>query len=129
MNEPIIGRKIKHALNERLSLPADTLARLAAARAHALERQQVHESLPALAFAGRVGMRLSGPAQWFTHVIFPAALLIAAIIGIDQWQERQSGAQATAEIVEVDAGLLKSDLPIDAYLDRDFLAWLKRSSD
>ncbi|MCC6611204.1 MAG: DUF3619 family protein [Burkholderiales bacterium] len=129
MNEPIIGRKIKHALDERLSLPAETRARLAAARAHALERQQVRESLPALAFAGRVGMRLSDPTQWFRHVILPVALLVAAIIGMEQWQERQRGAQATAEIVEVDSGLLKSDLPIDAYLDRDFLAWLKRSSD
>jgi hypothetical protein len=129
MNEPIIGRKIKDALDQRLSLPADTLARLRSARAQALERQQIRQLLPGLAFAGRVGLRLSGPTQWFAHVILPAALLIAAVIGVQQWQEGQRGAQETAEIAEVDASLLKSDLPIDAYLDRDFQAWLKRSPD
>jgi len=129
MNEPVFGRSIKRRLDQGLGLPADTLARLRAARAHALERQQVRESLPALAFAGRMGMRLSGPTQWLAHVVLPAALLVAAVFWVQQWQERQSGAQETAEIVEVDVDLLKSDLPIDAYLDHNFQAWLKRSSE
>jgi len=129
MNESIIGHRIKQALDQGLSLPAGTRAQLSAARARALERQQVRERVPALAYAGRVGLRLSGPTQWFAHVLLPVALLVAAAFGIQQWHERQSSAQATAEIVDLDASLLKSDLPIDAYLDHDFQAWLKRSSD
>ncbi|MCL4802245.1 MAG: DUF3619 family protein [Burkholderiales bacterium] len=129
MNENLIGRKIKRELDRGLGLPADTLARLSEARTRALASQQAREPLSALAGAGRIGLRLRGPTQWLTQVILPAALLVAAAFGAQQWQERQSRAQATAEIVDLDADLLKSDLPIDAYLDRDFQAWLKRASD
>lgn len=129
MNEPLDGRKIKRVLDQGLGLRADTLAALAAARARALDRQQAPAGAPALAFAGRISLRLSGPTQWIAHVILPTALVVAAAFGIQQWQDRQARAQATAEIVDVDAGLLKSDLPIDAYLDGNFQAWLKRSSD
>ncbi len=30
-------------------------------------------------------------------------------------------------IADIDLGLLTDDLPIDAYLDKDFDSWLKRS--
>jgi hypothetical protein len=38
------------------------------------------------------------------------------------WQQTQR----LAEIEEIDAELLTDDLPIDAYLDRGFEAWLKK---
>jgi len=129
VNEHLIGRSIKRELDRGLGLPADALARLSDARTRALERQRSRAPFPVLAGAGRIGLRLSGPAQWFAHVILPAALLVAAAIGVQQWQERESSAQAASEIADLDADLLKSDLPIDAYLDRDFQAWLQRSSD
>ena len=37
-------------------------------------------------------------------------------------------AQRAAEVEELDAQLLTDDLPIDAYLDRGFDAWLKKVS-
>ena len=37
-------------------------------------------------------------------------------------------AQRAAEVEELDALLLTDDLPIDAYLDRGFEAWLKKVS-
>jgi hypothetical protein len=45
--------------------------------------------------------------------------------GIGYWHQRmlaQPGRSA-----EIDAGLLTDDLPIGAYLDKNFTAWLKRS--
>jgi hypothetical protein len=33
----------------------------------------------------------------------------------------------SGRIAEIDTGLLTQDLPISAYLDKDFATWLKRS--
>jgi hypothetical protein len=55
------------------------------------------------------------------RVLLPAAVLIVAVAGIYNWQEKQR----LAEIVEIDSQLLTDDLPIDAYLDRGFENWLK----
>jgi len=56
------------------------------------------------------------------RVLLPAAVLIVAVAGIYNWQEKQR----LAEIVELDSQLLTDDLPIDAYLDRGFENWLKK---
>jgi hypothetical protein len=129
MNESNFGHKIRQTLDRGLELPAGVLARLKSARALALERQQAAELSPVVALAGRVSLRLAGPTQWFAHVILPVALLLAAAFGVQQWHESQQRAQAAADLAELDVNLLKGDLPIDAYLDRNFQAWLKRSSD
>jgi hypothetical protein len=50
--------------------------------------------------------------------------LIFGMIGISYWNSTQQA----ADIEEIDAALLTSELPIDAYLDKGFDAWLKRSS-
>ena len=52
------------------------------------------------------------------------ALIAAAGFGWQQWQAYQ----AINEAEEIDAQLLSSDLPIDAYLDRGFQAWLKTAA-
>mgnify|MGYP003423079153 CR=1 FL=1 len=44
-------------------------------------------------------------------------------------QAALAAAQFTEELVEVDTQVLTSDLPIKAYLDEDFQAWLKQSSE
>ncbi len=49
-------------------------------------------------------------------------LIAAAGIGYQHWQALQQ----TSEIAELDAQLLTSDLPIDAYLDKGFQTWLTR---
>ena len=51
-------------------------------------------------------------------------MLILGLVAINTWQQ----SQMVQELVEIDSGVLTSDLPIDAYLDRGFDAWLKRSS-
>ncbi len=52
------------------------------------------------------------------------ALIAAAGFGLHQWEAYQQ----LHDIEEMDAAILSSDLPIDAYLDRGFQNWLKRAS-
>ena len=58
------------------------------------------------------------------RVVLPTVLLIAGLLSIYNWQQDQRAADA----LELDAQLLTDDLPIDAYLDRGFEAWLKKIS-
>ena len=48
------------------------------------------------------------------------AIIVAAAFGYQQWQVYQQ----TQRIEELDAQILSSDLPIDAYLDQGFRTWL-----
>jgi hypothetical protein len=133
VNEPLLTRRIKDALDAGLTVPAAVAARLAAARERALERS--HASAREVVFAGGPpgAGRLGSPAQWLPRLLLPLAFLLAAVIGLQQWQEHRRiagiAAQQAAEIEETDVRLLTGDLPIKAYLDEDFQAWLKRASD
>lgn len=129
MNEREFSRKIVHALDGGLDLPAGVSARLAAARARAVESQRRVEPSPVLVVVDGIASHLTGPSQWFTHVLLPVLLLVGGLISLHYWQESRQSAAAVAEAAELDARLLKGDLPIDAYLDHGFQAWLKRSSD
>jgi hypothetical protein len=122
MNERKFGYQIKQQLDRSLDLEPATLSRLRLAREQALARQRVSEPAFALAWAGAVVGRLSGnPAS--ASIAFAGAALILALLGIQYWQ----GAPTVEEIAEIDAALLSSDLPINAYLDKSFDTWLKRS--
>jgi hypothetical protein len=56
-----------------------------------------------------------------TRVLLPVALLVLAVSGIYSWQDKRR----VAELVDIDSQLLTDDLPVDAYVDRNFQAWLK----
>jgi uncharacterized protein DUF3619 len=133
VNESELARTIKQALNAGLGLSPEVAARLKVARERALERHRVPVGEVALAGAGRRGAFMASPSYFLTRILLPAAFLVAAAIGLQQWQEAQRAAnqfaQRVAEIEEVDSGLLTGDLPIKAYLDEDFQAWLKRTSE
>ena len=59
------------------------------------------------------------------RALLAAVLLLAAgLVSIYSWQQEQRA----ADVEELDAQLLADDLPIDAYLDRGFEAWLKKVS-
>lgn len=122
MNEREFGYKIKQQLDGTLGLDAATLKRLKSAREQALARQRTTEPAFALAWVDAVVGRLSAnPAS--AGVILACAALILALLGINYWQRTPS----VEEIEEIDAALLTSDLPINAYLDNSFDTWLKRS--
>lgn len=124
MNEQQITYRIKQLLNRGLDLDADKLARLKAAREAALMRQRVESRVPLLAWADNVIGKSGGPSALIPRVLLPMAVLILGLIAISQWRDNQ----VAAEIEEIDAAVLTGDLPLDAYLDKGFDAWLKRSS-
>jgi len=124
MNEQQIAYRIKQHLNRGLELDAGKLARLKAAREQALARHRVESRVSLLVWADNV---FGGPggAGWFVpRVLLPTAVLILGLIAVNQWHE----SQVAAEIEEIDAAVLTGDLPLDAYLDKGFDAWLRRSS-
>jgi hypothetical protein len=121
MNEMQFGNRIRHILNGGPTLDADKAARLAKARALALERQRP-ELAPALAWADNVLGSLGGWTGLSLRVVVPAITLLVSFAAIYTWQQNQR----VAEVEEIDALLLADDLPIDAYLDRGFQNWLKK---
>jgi hypothetical protein len=120
MNEKEFGGKVAHLLQSSLKDVDDaTCAKLKGARRAALARYEESVSTaPDFAWAG-VGSRLGNlftqrPLLWAPLV---AALLALGISGyLQYWQN---------DVDDVDAFLLAGDLPIRAYIDKDFDAWLK----
>lgn len=106
-------------------LKSGTAYRLQQARTAALARLQDPMRSPEAALAG-AGGTLGGSRPFYAQVRFwiGVALIAAAGFGWQQWQVYQ----AINEAEEIDAQLLSSDLPIDAYLDRGFQAWLKTAA-
>ena len=124
MNEQQIAHRIRQLLNRGLDLDADKLARLKAARERASARQRVTSPVFVLAWADSVIGRFGGPVSLIPRMLLPMAVLILGLIAVNQWRDSQTA----AEIEEIDAAVLTGDLPLDAYLDKGFDAWLKRSS-
>lgn len=130
MNQPDhdLAKRIVGYLNEGVRhLDATAAKRLLAARKVALSHYQ-REAAPEWSWAwatqamGRItDDRRSGALQMLVAV----AALVAALIGGVYWQNYNTQAN---ELAELDAGLLTDELPINAYLDKGFESWLKRSS-
>jgi hypothetical protein len=121
MNETQFGNKIRHLLNQGLSLDKGVADRLRAARGRALSRQR-SEPAPALAWADNVLGSLGGWSGLSLRVLAPFVALVIGVAAIYTWQQNQR----LAEVEEIDAQLLADDLPIDAFLDRNFQNWLKK---
>ena len=123
MNEQQTAYRIRQLLNRGLDLDAGKLARLKAARERALARQRVTAPIFVLAWADSVAGRFGGPVSLIPRMLLPMAVLILGLTAVNQWRDTQTA----AEIEEIDAAVLTGDLPLDAYLDKGFDAWLKRS--
>jgi hypothetical protein len=123
MNELQFGDRVRSVLNQGAQLERGVAERLRAARERALERRR-HEREPALAWADNVLGRFGGAGGFSLRLLLPAALLVAGLFAIYSWQQEQR----VADLEEIDARLLADELPIDAYLDRGFEAWLKKRS-
>jgi len=121
MNETQFGSKIRQLLNQGLSLDKGAADRLRAARGLALSRQRA-EPAPALAWADNVLGSLGGWSGLSLRLLAPFVALVIGVAAIYTWQQKQQ----LAEVEEIDAQLLTDDLPIDAYLDRNFQNWLKK---
>jgi hypothetical protein len=131
INERQFGNRVRQALNQGARLEPRTVERLRLAREHALERRRLAPlgrrepalELETLAAEGVLG-RFGGIGGFSLRILLPALLMVAGVVAVYGWQEEQRAAQ----IEELDAQLLTDDLPIDAYLDRGFEAWLKKTA-
>jgi hypothetical protein len=121
MNEVQFAHRIRQHLNEGAKLDAAHAASLRAAREQALAAYRP-EQAGSLTLAGGGAARLGGLRGISLRVLLPVAILCVAFAATYAWQQQQRA----AEVEELDAQLLSGDLPIDAYLDQGFAAWLKR---
>jgi hypothetical protein len=127
---------MRRALDESAaSLPSATTVRLTAARKAALARKKAEPVLvrvPSLAAAGvGAGMaslpgalpprRRSALARF--ALAWPLAALVAGLFAIAYFEDQQR----TAELADIDAAMLSDDLPLTAYLDHGFNAYLTRA--
>ena len=122
--------RVRHALNETLDdLPASTTDRLAKARQLALARKKADAPLAVrmvkaeLAAAG--GGSLNGflaQFSWFNRagVAFSLLLLVAGLFGVYHHEQQQR----IEELAELDTAVLSDELPLTAYLDHGFNAYL-----
>lgn len=127
------GYKVRHALNEQLdTLPASTTERLASARAAALARKKKDAPLavqvrqPVL--AGNTGGTFSmQPRIWYARIGFlvPIVILVVGLIGIVQYEKQQR----INETADIDTAMLTDDLPVAAYADHGFNAYLEKRAD
>jgi len=119
-----LAYKLRHALNENLdALPASTTERLAAARALALSRKKA-DAPTRQRKAGRLfdaGFHLSGAGLGRLGVAIPLLALVFGLGGLYQYEQQQR----IAEIAELDAAVLADELPLTAYLDHGFNAYLE----
>ncbi len=129
MNEQELAGKIVQHLEHGLGhLKQGTLYQLQSARKAALERYR-EAPQPALvpAWAGDIAFRLNHGRYFNARNLLALGLLLLSLIGVTYWQ-LVIQSNAANDVAEIDASLLTGELPINAYLDRDFEAWLKRSS-
>lgn len=116
------AHKIRHHLNLGTeAIDRGTADKLFQARQKALARQKTVGVQLSLAGAGHIA------ADW----VLPYARTLVAMIGLSigvlavtTWNEYEKA----AELEELDSALLSDDLPINAYLDKGFLAWLSEHS-
>jgi len=122
MNEQQVAHRVKQHLNQGLDLDPDKLARLKEARERALARLPLESRMALWASADNVLGRSVSSSSLIPRLLLPIAVLILGLVAINHWRD----SQLAAEIVEIDAAVLTGDLPLDAYLDKGFDAWLKR---
>jgi hypothetical protein len=115
--------KVRHALNANLEgLPPSTVDRLASARKLALSRKKAHAPVRVSqrVLAGNIGSFFSFSSLGRAGVVIPLLALVAGLSGIYQYEQEQR----IAEIAELDAAVLSDELPLTAYLDHGFNAYL-----
>ncbi len=124
MNEQELARQIVQRLNYGLdNIKQGTLYQLQSGRQAALDRfRKAPQPVLGLVLAGTAASRLGHSRYFNVRYVAAAALLVLSLIGISYWQFVMS-----SDIADIDVSLLTSDLPINAYLDNGFDAWLKRS--
>lgn len=128
-DEREIAKKITGYLDRAAAeLKSGTTYRLQVARREALAALAEPERAAEFALAGVGG---AGRSPGKRHILTDARvwigvlLIVGGVLYLQYWQSMQK----VRDIEEMDAAILTSDLPIEAYLDRGFPAWLKHATD
>lgn len=118
--------RVKHALDQNLdNLPISAADRLASARKIALSRKRpntLRVRITQLAFAGQFGGYLHERMSWLGRVGVMTPLLIGALVFVGLYEFEQE--QRIAELADLDVAVLADDLPVSAYVDQGFNAYL-----
>ncbi|HVR94657.1 MAG TPA: DUF3619 family protein [Casimicrobiaceae bacterium] len=125
MNQTETAKKITTYLDKGTAqLKAGTAYKLQAARQAALDAMRLPQHSSELALADSRGGSHSGgrPLLSDARLWIGMLLLVGGVLFFQNWQI----AQQTRDIEEIDAALLTSELPIEAYLDRGFQNWLRQ---
>jgi hypothetical protein len=99
--------------------------RLAAARRSALSHyREKPATVLGLAWAGQAAVWLTEHRSQSARLLIAGAALVLAMAGVVYWQVTGPANGLT----DIDLHLLTDELPVNAYLDKGFDSWLKRSS-
>jgi len=128
MNELNFARKVRLALDFGTETIAPRqLQRLRDSRERALRAQRQPVTYSGFARVGHAAAQFMDTDALSRYWLPLGALLIGLAILVQLHDAQPTLTVAEAE--EIDSALLTSELPINAYLDRGFDAWLKRSSE
>lgn len=125
--------KVRHALNDNLDrLPDPVTGRLAAARRQALARKKPGRApLPVLAARRRPAAAgagfFQGPATWLGRIglAIPAIVLALGLTSIYQ----EAKLQRLIDLAEIEALVMADELPLSAYADHGFNAFLAKRAE
>ena len=126
--------RVKRALDANLeNLPESTTQSLAEARRVALARKKnpttpIRAVAPHFVLAGNTGGTLSpAPWSWLGRLGVAIPLLAGVLLfaGLYQYEHQQR----ISDLAEIDAGVLSDELPLSAYLDHGFDAFLAQQGE
>ena len=123
--EKDFAQKITHTLNWGLSrIEDDKLARVRASRQRALAAYREPVTILGLVTVSGRSLEMSSwirkPLFWLPIFAVVAAFSTYTLTGTDDIYDETGG--------ELDAQILTGELPINAFLDKDFGSWVQESS-
>lgn len=125
MNESDLARRIVNELDRNLAdVPASAVAQLAEARRVAVEHHRRRSAAARWSAAMdwvRGWVAMHGVAARVGLPVAFAAVVAATFLYLDTMTHHES--------IEIEAALLADELPIHAYTDPGFAAWLRHTSD
>ena len=126
--------RVKRALDANLEyLPESTTQSLAEARRVAVARKKrssapLRAAAPQLVLSGNTGGTLSpAPWSWVGRLGVAIPLLVGVLLFAGLYQHEHQ--QRISDLAEIDAGVLSDELPLSAYLDHGFDAFLAQQGE
>ncbi len=125
MNEKDFSKKVAHTLNWGLTqIEEDKLVRLRAGRQKALAAYRQPVRVLGLVTVNGNTFNIHSisrnPLFWLPLLVITAAVATYTLNAVDDIYD---------DVGEVDAKILTGELPINAFLDKDFGTWVKESAE